>query len=241
MYERGMIGGMLLLFLSTVQMPTAWAMMRDTLRMGGDAPLHRAAREGDLVRLRRLLPKPSFWQRVRGQPHPDLVRVLGLHNLFRETPLYVAVSSNRPAVTRLLLELGSDANTQNTCHRVTPLLAAVHTGSVQITKDLLDYGANVELSGHAIRDTPLHSAALLGHEGVVQVLLEGGARADARGFAGRVPLQHALFNQELDNVGVISLLLAHGAAVRGEYLNTAVRRNNIHAVELLLAHNAHTE
>ena len=169
----------------------------------------------------------------------------------------VALMNPDPAVTRLLLERGADANVETSLGR--PAIAnAAANRNPEVTRLLLEHGADATdpaaLSSAARNTNPEVLELLLEHgadatdprllwraatnhnPAVARLLLDRGADPNAR-YQGTPPLVYAAQNR---NAAVAELLLDRGAYIdehdgRLRYaLHVAVSRGNVAVVRLLL-------
>jgi ankyrin repeat protein len=174
----------------------------------------RAAREGDLGTLRRLLDQDQAVANARGW--------LG------ETPLHAAAGGGSAAVVRLLLEAGAQPQSRRD-NGDTPLHRAA-TG--EIAELLIRAARDVTLDQpNEHRQTPLHTAC---DAGVATVLLRYGASLTERDFQGGTPLHDA-------GADKARVLIDAGADVRTSNeggrtpLHNAVWNGDVELVKLLLA------
>jgi len=169
---------------------------------------------------------PLHWAAQEG--HAPIVKLL-LENkadvhakgLWQETPLVKAI--RHPAVVKLLLDAGADANIRVNVMGVPPdytlLDMAAHGGHVESAKLLLAHGVDPKLRTDT-GFTALHSAAFAGHEQMVRLLLKEGLDANARTTTGWTPMSSAASkirpesdDTRADNARytrVINVLRAHG-------------------------------
>jgi len=61
------------------------------------------------------------------------------------TPLQIATECGHPAVVKMLLEVGADANKAFNKNGCTPLQVAVHCGHLAVVKALLETGADAKV------------------------------------------------------------------------------------------------
>jgi ankyrin repeat protein len=93
-----------------------------------DKPLHRAAKEGNLDRLRSLV---------------DIATNLNEYDELGYTPLHYAVNNNHLECVRTLLKQGAEPDIQTNNHaKRTALHEAIYNKQKLIVKLLLQYGAN---------------------------------------------------------------------------------------------------
>ena len=115
------------------------------------------------------------------------------------TPLYLAVTNDRPMVRRVLLKANADANLANNSNW-TPLMNAVFEGTTDAAKDLIAAGAPLE-SKSDIGWTALHFTVNSAKNGIrsndaqlAQVLIDAGADLNSRNNTGATPLYLAVTN-----------------------------------------------
>jgi len=153
--------------------------------------LHKAARRGDLQRVKSLVEKGAD---------------VNTRDNDGETPLHEAASEGYLEVARFLVERGADVNAKDN-HGLTPLHAAASEGYPEIAQLLVEKGANI-----TVRDndglTPLHLAAVFGHLEVARFLVEKGADVNAKDNHGLTPLHAAALFGHLE---VARFLLEAGA------------------------------
>ena len=155
------------------------------------APIHTAAREGDVDAVRELLDQGT-----------DINR-----NSRGGTPLHVAILADRQLVVEFLIANDADVNALSSTFGM-PLHVAALKGSAVITSLLIANGADVT-ARDSLGLTPLHFAAEPGHLGVAELLIDAGADVNAAADDGETPLHMAGINQETD---ITALLVASGAS-----------------------------
>lgn len=175
----------------------SWAPPPPSRPLRSDGVVLRAAREGDLDRLRALA--------AAGEPLSPASPTLGY------TPLHVAAIQGNTAVAELLLELGADANAAADRGMSALGVAVVHRAPMALLRALVAHGADPRWANddgfgalHAMAEvdhpealawlleqgldleattkhghTPLHIAAALGHLKALAALLEAGADPEA--------------------------------------------------------------
>ena len=182
----------------------------------------------------------------------DIVRLLldyganvNVHDNDRNTPLHFAVSGGCLEIARMLLERKADVDILNN-KGLTPLHRASkgwHDGYPDIVRLLLDYGANANAHDDD-RNTPLHFAASKCHLEVTRMLLERKADIDSLNSNGLTPLHRASEGWHEGFLGVVQLLLYHGANVnvhdndRNTPLHFAASEGHPEVVRVLLEHKA---
>jgi hypothetical protein len=137
----------------------------------GQAPgaLPRAAREGDLARLRSLLDSGADPNRRDGNGN---------------SPLVEAVAAGHAAAARLLLAAGASPNFTSSGGR-TPLIEAAIGGRIEIARMLIAAGADVNI-GERGAGTPLEAAEREGHTAMAALLRQNGARTSGRSVGDKV-------------------------------------------------------
>lgn len=142
--------------------------------------IHRAAYEGDVEEVRRLLMAGENVNAIA----TDARDTLGM------TPLHFAAWHGHRAVAEVLLASGADMEAR-TCWGVTPLAVAAGEGnSPEVVQLLLSRGAEVNVRDSSGR-TPLWIAAIRGNLAVVKILAGGGADINASDEDGLTPLRVA--------------------------------------------------
>ena len=145
------------------------------------APLHDAAKEGDLALIAKLLDEGA-----------DVNKRSAI-----ATPLYFAVQETQLEAVKLLLQRGADVEGKS--EGGTALHRAARAGSVDIAQVLLDHGADPNAT---FKDgiNPLHLAAIGGHLEVVRLLLKHGADVNSVDAFGQPAIHFATLNEH-DDVG----------------------------------------
>jgi 7,8-dihydropterin-6-yl-methyl-4-(beta-D-ribofuranosyl)aminobenzene 5'-phosphate synthase len=220
--------------------------------------VHRAAREGDLAKLKTLIGE-----------NPALANA---KNEKQETPLSNAVSGGHLDIVEFLIAAGADVDAQDdqkrtalhlACydgrrdiveklisHRAniearfangaTPLFWAVPGGHTEVFELLVNKGADVN-AGDDRGYTPLRISVLLGQKEVVEILLTKGADPNKRNDDGTTPLHDASSEGRTDPA---ELLIANGAAVNSKDekghspLHLAANHGHKDTAELLVAKGA---
>jgi hypothetical protein len=154
-----------------------------------------------------------------------------------EKNLQAAVSSNDPAMAKVLLAAGANVNAKDAAHE-TPLHDAAVKGRTGVAKVLLAAGADVNA-----RDedgyTPLHSAAIWGHLELARMLVAAGADVNAPDRNRETPL-HLVASRRVPPLAVYAdvtrLLLDAGARpnVKAADGSTPLSRAEVAAARLTL-------
>jgi ankyrin repeat protein len=172
-----------------------------------------------------------------------------------QTALMWAAEEDHAAAVRVLIENGADPNAKSTALKfprkvrgqttlpvggVTPLMFAARQGAVQAATMLADHGVRLNETDPD-GTTALVFAIINGHYDLAAVLLEKGADpnvADSTGMAAlyaavdmhTLPFMHGRpapkVTGKLDAVGMVTVLLAHGANVDAALKTPILRRHN---------------
>ena len=155
--------------------------------------------------------------------------------------LHAASHIGHKEIVQLLLERGTDANSQGSGKfDGNALQAASNSGNKKIVQLLLERGADVNAQGGQ-HGNALQAASDSGHKGIVQLLLERGADVNAQGGKYRNALLAASHSGHKD---IVQLLLERGAVVNvqeeyyGNALQVASNSGNKEIVQLLLERGA---
>jgi ankyrin repeat protein len=172
-----------------------------------DTPLIRAAKEGDVAEVERLLAAgvdPS---------------ATGRHG---HSALYEAAKRGDPAIVQHLLDAGANPNEVG---YAIALHEAASQGHEEIVRLLLSSGASPDLGG-SHGQTALECAAGRGRVGVVRILLDAGARGgESTGGFGDMMGQTALHDAvEAGSLEIVELLLERGWQVNA--MRHLMRRNH---------------
>jgi cytochrome c len=154
------------------------------------APLHEAAKSGDLAAIAAALDAGADVNESDG----------------RVTPLYAAVRRGQLAAAKLLIERGADVNVAT--KPGTPLRAAVEKSQIELIKLLLEKGAdpNAVSGGSSV----LHAASKLSCFECLKMLVDAGADVNAQSVDGETPLHLA---RRLGTPEMADYLLAHGVVL----------------------------
>ncbi len=148
-----------------------------TARYGQPETIHAAASRGNIDQLK------SFIEKGTDLDQP---------NRRRQTPLGLAVQSNRVEAVTLLLNSG--AKPDKLSDGIPPLVTAILRRSSDIVPLLLEKGANVNLADSGKR-TPLLVASEIDHLELVKALVAKGADVNAKDSRGQTPLSVAQRNR----------------------------------------------
>ena len=189
------------------------------LAFAGCTPsLHKAAREGDADRVRKLLDAGADVD-VRNANKGRL----------QYTPLHWAAFCGHLEIAEILISRGADLDAEDPTYS-TPLYLAVEWGHPKVVEFLISKGAEVNVKSSWSGYTPLHRAAWGHYLKIVGMLLEKGAKVNARDNDGKTALDQATWS---DKGGTAALLRKHG----GEHgtIDGAAYGGDIEAVKGFLA------
>ena len=171
-----------------------------------------------------------------------LKRCPDVNNKSNRSALNIAVHGNGAQykkIVKILLEYGFSVNPE---HRNNSKLlhAAVQKGYLTIVEELLKYSTDVNIlcNSTSINDSMLlHVATKYKQVEVAKLLISYEADVNAQDKTGNTPIYYAIENVHLK---MINLLLTNKASVKDnpELLNTAVKKNCIEIIEILLQHGA---
>ncbi len=156
------------------------------------APLHQAAKTGELEEAERL---------ILGGADLEELDVDG------ETPLTAAALAGQTAAMKLLVARGADIKRQNR-GGFTALHAAAYKGYIQIVDFALDQGAGIDDQDNKAGITALHAAAERDYLDIIKLLIERGARIDLEELHGWTPIDRATLKSHGQTV---RLLMDYGA------------------------------
>jgi ankyrin repeat protein len=168
-------------------------------------PLHDAARDGDLQKVRALI---------------DEGAVIDAQSDRGETPLILATLAGQKEVVELLIEQGAATDGRNE-GGFTPLHAAAYSGDAAIAELLIAKGADINDAENKAGVTPLFPAIEEDHEEVAELLITQGADLSSKEKVGYAALTRALFK---GNEGMVILLRAHGAECQSDVLSEPVNQ-----------------
>ena len=127
-------------------------------------PLHDAAKEGNLKKVKSLIEKGAD---------------VSVKNDRGITPLHFAGTRGYKDIAELLISKGADVNAE-TKKGYTPLHWAAMDGHIKVADLLITGGANVNSNKTPIKATPLYWAARKGYMDVVKLLISKGANINAK-------------------------------------------------------------
>jgi ankyrin repeat protein len=157
---------------STLVLATAALVLSAACTPHPDDPLGKAAAQGDLTQLNRLLAQ-----------HPSLSD--------RDSALVWAARFGQPQSIAALVKNGADPNVRWGVNDWTVLRQGIHKEQPRAVLALLNNGADVNLAGgHG--ETPLIMAAGYGHTDIIRILLRHGANAHATLPNGENALDRAI-------------------------------------------------
>ena len=139
------------------------------LAQAPDTLLPKAAREGDLARLRSLLADGVDPNRRDGAGN---------------SPLVAAVAGGQAGAVRVLLKAGANPNLTSSGGR-TPLIEAAIGSRVEIARMLIAAGADLNIAERGA-GTPLEAAEREGHTEMAALLRRSGARTSGRSVGDKV-------------------------------------------------------
>jgi hypothetical protein len=191
--------------------------------------LHRAATQGDLATLRRLLDAgtPVDVRDAQGRTalllathadQPQAARLLiergadvNAQDAIADSPYLLAGARGRLEILRLTLAAGADLRSVNR-YGGTALIPAAHYGHVEVVRELLKTAIDVD-HVNRLGWTALLEAILLGdggpaHTEIVRLLLAAGARPERADGQGVTPLAHA---RARGQNAIVALLVQAGA------------------------------
>ncbi|KAH0292863.1 hypothetical protein KCU62_g1689, partial [Aureobasidium sp. EXF-3399] len=119
--------------------------------------------------------------------------------------LHIAVRNGHHSIIRLLVETGTDINSQNS-QQMTALQIAISSAYTSTVQLLLELGADVT-STTSSGDTALHLAARIGDVALVGLLLQRCESINVRNHSGETALHAAVTAGHED---VVRVMLAHG-------------------------------
>ena len=169
-----------------------------------DCPLCKAAKDGDLERVRFLLDSGenpnAVSQSVNANPETT-------GGIVGDSALRFAVFAERADIVKALLDGGADVNKANK-DGATPLMASTNHSSAEIAMILLDAGANPNaVNNNGV--TALMFSAFLGNSEVAQILLDGGANPNVAKEKGWTAL---MASADGGHSEITKMLLAAGAS-----------------------------
>ena len=223
-----------------------------------DAPVARAAREGDRATLASLLAGKAnvntpevdgttalHWA-VRSD-NLDLVKALlkaganaNAANRYGVTPVVLAAGTGDAAVMRALLDAGADAKF-TAAEGETALMIAARTGRVEAVRLLLAHGADVNHVERWYGQTALMWAAADDHGDVVRALVDAGAALDVRSSVLAPPKRDlADFRTDKNGAALQTLLTTFpkGGMTAAHF---AARQGAVHAINALAGAGAYLD
>ncbi|WMV40846.1 hypothetical protein MTR67_034231 [Solanum verrucosum] len=131
----------------------------------GDAPLHLAARAGNLGKVKEIIQKFDISKGVK--------ELLSLQNQQGETALYIAAENGHTlVVVEILKHLDLQVASLVANNGYDAFHVAAKQGHLEVLKELLHSFPNLVMATDSSNSTALHTAAAQGHVDVVNLLLE---------------------------------------------------------------------
>ena len=150
-------------------------------------PLMKAAKEGKLSELKRLLKIELFRKNVDQQDEDG------------NTAFLFAAEQGYEDIMYLLLQAGADPNLSDFKQR-TPLMSAAYRGKINVVRRLLQIDSvkeninNQDING----DTAFIFAAKKGYVDILDLLLQAGADPNLSNFSERTPLMSAAYKGKIN-------------------------------------------
>ncbi|MDR3179342.1 MAG: ankyrin repeat domain-containing protein [Holosporaceae bacterium] len=119
-----------------------------------------------------------------------LLSGIDVDGTYCETPLYYAITENKPDVVKILLEAGADIERAGDEPFSTALHFAASHKYEGIVNILLKYPIDINKKS-CFGACPLFEAAKVGHEGIVRSLLHAGANPHEHNLSGGTPMHYA--------------------------------------------------
>ena len=154
-------------------------------------PIHRAAYEGDLEKVKKIIER-----------HPNQINVRDKMDF---TPLHLASGKGHTEIVEFLLNHGADTELE-ICTGHTPMMLAAWyagDGKYETIKTLLEHGAKVNHKENGDGSTALHYAAIYSGEKVINLLISYGADVNARGEYQITPLHKAAMHNKIEAAKVL--------------------------------------
>lgn len=161
-------------------------------------PVHEAAREGQILQLKKLI---------------DSGCCVNLVTVDSITPLHEACLQGQTQCAQLLIAAGAQVDSRN-IDGSTPLCDACASGSLECVQLLLAHGARV--NPPLFTASPLHEACMSGHSECVRLLISVGANLEAHDCHIGTPLHVACAREHID---CAKILLNSGANVNAAKLH----------------------
>ncbi|PSF35189.1 hypothetical protein C7H19_17565 [Aphanothece hegewaldii CCALA 016] len=140
--------------------------------------------------------------------HTDPETILSMNYRFGRTPLMYAAAGGHSEIVQTLLQLGADANDQDTI-AYTPLALASENNHLAVVRLLVSAGADVN-QAVAYGNTPLILACTAGAVEIAEMLLTHGASITQTNRDGETVLMKAA---KVSSLPLVRLLIEHGADV----------------------------
>ena len=157
----------------------------------------------------------------------------------QRSPLHCGVMGNHPETVKLLLDSGSDPNSQDLLGQ-TPLIMAITHGYYDIATLLMERGSDVNKLT-IDNESALYWAVLKEHMETIQMLIENGAKINELTSSGATPLTQAVRNR---NEEIVRLILTSQCDINMKdhmlwsALHWGACVGHIKIVDMLLQHGA---
>jgi ankyrin repeat protein len=159
-----------------------------------------------------------------------------------DTPLIIAIKSEKEKIIKLLLNKGAEINLKNN-HSNIPLNVAIETNNMNIILFLLKKGANVNPE-YKSWNTPLILAIKNENFDVVKLLVENGADVNSKNLNNVTPLIYTVSIFSADSkfsdkrFEIVKYLIKKGAKIEDDLVFMATNAGSIDLINFLLKNGA---